>query len=79
MSIEIEKLSFEDALSMLENIVKDLEDEKITLDESIEKFELGVKLSSRCLAKLNEAEKKIEELTKTEDGKLITKELSLEE
>ncbi len=79
MGLEIEKLTFEEALAMLEKIVKELEDEKITLDESIEKFELGVKLSSHCIEKLNQAEKKIEELTRSENGKLITKELKIDE
>ncbi len=79
MEIEIEKLSFEQAMNMLENIVKDLEDEKISLEESIKKFEIGVKLSSFCLEKLNEAEKKIEELTRTDNGKLITKDLNISE
>ncbi|MBN1299250.1 MAG: exodeoxyribonuclease VII small subunit [Actinobacteria bacterium] len=79
MSDKIEDLTFEEALAKLENIVKDLEEEKITLEESIKKFETGVKLSSYCLNKLNEAEKKIEELTKTQDGQLLTKELNLKE
>jgi len=79
MGTEIENLTFEDALSKLESIVKDLEDEKITLEESIAKFETGVKLSAYCLNKLNEAEKKIEELTKTGDGKLLAKELNLKD
>ncbi len=77
--MEIEKMSFEEALSKLEETVKELEDENIALESSIEKFEMGVRLSSHCLAKLNEAEKKIEELTRSEDGKLIAKELKLEE
>jgi len=79
MTTDIEKLSFEQALAKLEGIVKELEDEKITLAESISKFEEGVKLSGHCLNKLNEAEKKIEELTKTGDGKLLTKELDLKD
>jgi exodeoxyribonuclease VII small subunit len=77
--MEIEKMSFEEALSKLEETVKELEDENIALESSIEKFEMGVRLSSHCLAKLNEAEKKIEELTRSENGKLIAKELKLEE
>ncbi len=77
--MEISKMSFEEALAKLEEIVKDLENENISLESSIEKFETGVKLSSHCLAKLNEAEKKIEELSRSEEGKLITKELKLEE
>jgi len=77
MEKEIEKLSFEEALLKLEAIVNELEDEKIELEESIKRFELGVRLSSHCLAKLDEAEKKIEELTRTQDGKLVAKELKL--
>jgi exodeoxyribonuclease VII small subunit len=77
--MEISKMSFEEALTKLEGIVKELENENIALESSIEKFETGVKLSSHCLTKLNEAEKKIEELSRSEDGKLITKELKLEE
>jgi exodeoxyribonuclease VII, small subunit len=77
MEKEIEKLSFEEALLKLEAIVNELEDEKIALEESIKRFELGVRLSSHCLAKLDEAEKKIEELTRTQDGKLVARELKL--
>ena len=73
--MEIEKLSFEDAIKELEKIVEYLEDDEIELEDSLEKFEMGVKLSSHCLSKLNEAEKKIEELTRSKDGKLITREL----
>ena len=76
--MEVDKLSFEDSISKLEEIVKDLENENITLEESMEKFELGIKLSSNCLRKLNEAEEKIEELTRSEDGKLIAKELKID-
>ena len=77
--MEIEKMSFEEALAKLEGIVKELEGENIPLEESISKFELGVKLSSHCLSKLNEAERKIEELTRSEEGKLIVKELKMDE
>jgi len=79
MEKEIEKLSFEEALLKLETIVNELEDEKIALEESIKRFEFGVRLSSHCLAKLDEAEKKIEELTRTQDGKLVASELKLDD
>jgi len=77
--MKIEEMSFEESIKKLEKIVKKLEDENISLEESMENFEMGIKLSSSCLKKLNEAEGKIEELTRSEDGKLITKELDLEE
>ncbi len=76
--MKIDKMSFEESIKKLEEIVKELEDENISLEESMEKFELGIKLSSNCLKKLNEAEGKIEELTRSEDGKLVTKELDLD-
>ncbi len=75
----LENMDFEQALKSLEQVVKELEDENISLENAMEKFEQGIKFSSFCLKKLNQAEKKIEELTKTEDGKLITRELEIKE
>jgi len=76
--MEIDKMTFQEALSKLEEIVRDLESESITLEDSIKKFELGIKLSSLCLNKLDKAEKKIEELTRNKEGKLVAKELKME-
>ncbi|MEA2016342.1 MAG: exodeoxyribonuclease VII small subunit [Actinomycetota bacterium] len=77
--MKIEEMNFEESIKKLEEIVKKLEDENISLEESMKNFEMGIKLSSSCLKKLNEAEGKIEKLTRSEDGKLIAKELDLEE
>lgn len=77
--MNIDKLTFEEAMSQLEEIVKDLEDENISLDSAMEKFETGVKLSEFCLKKLGEAEKKIEELTRDEKGQLKVNEIDLKE
>ena len=66
---KIKKMSFDEAVLQLEEIVKELEDKNMTLESSIEKFELGVKISSHCLNKLDEAEKKIEQLTRSGSGK----------
>jgi len=62
---KIKKMSFDEAVLQLEEIVKKLEDKNMTLESSIEKFELGVKVSSHCLGKLDEAEKRIEQLTRS--------------
>lgn len=43
----------------LENIVKSLEKDNLNLDESISKFETGMKLAKDCNRKIEEAEKKI--------------------
>ncbi len=76
--MKIDELNFEEALGKLEEVVKELEDEDISLEDSMQGFEQGIRLSSHCLKKLNEAEQKIEELTRSEDGKLVTKELEID-
>lgn len=57
-----EHLSFEKALSRLENIVDELEKESITLDESIELYEEGIALSKQCTEKLEDAELRIKKV-----------------
>ena len=51
--------SFEKNMSNLENIVTELEKGDLNLDESISKFEEGIKISKQCNKILEEAEKKI--------------------
>jgi exodeoxyribonuclease VII small subunit len=54
--------SFEDALERLETIVEELESGSLTLEESIARYEEGMKLSKRLTSTLDEAEKRIERL-----------------
>ena len=51
--------NFEKNMSDLENIVTDLEKGDLNLDESISKFEEGIKISKQCNKILEDAEKKI--------------------
>lgn len=53
------KSSFEDNMENLEKIVTELEKGDLNLDESIAKFEDGIKISKECNKILEEAEKKI--------------------
>lgn len=53
------ELNFEEAMEKLEKISTELEDGKLTLDKSVEKFEEGMKLSKACNDILEKAEKKI--------------------
>ena len=57
---EKERLSFEKALARLETIVEKLDDESLSLEESIELYEEGIKLSKECTETLEEAELRIE-------------------
>lgn len=57
-----EPLTFEEALKQLENTVRQLEDENITLEASVELYEKGLKLSRFCSDFLNKAELRIEQV-----------------
>lgn len=43
---DVEKMTFEEALAELEEIVRDLEDGKVTLDQSINAYERGTALKN---------------------------------
>jgi exodeoxyribonuclease VII small subunit len=62
--------AFEDALKRLEEIVQQMESGDLTLENSLGLFEEGVRLTRVCSQRLDEAEKKIELLTKDEQGKV---------
>jgi exodeoxyribonuclease VII small subunit len=65
-------MKFEDALQRLEEIVDRLETGELPLEDSLKVFEEGVALARRCSKYLEEAEKRIELLTKDEAGLLKT-------
>ena len=75
----MEKLTFEESIKELEQLVKDLEGTELTLDESIEKVEKGMKLSKHCSKLLESAEKKITLLIEKEDGSVETEDFKLPE
>jgi exodeoxyribonuclease VII small subunit len=54
---------FEEALERLETIVEELEGGSLSLEQSIARYEEGVKLSRRLTQTLDRAEKRIERLT----------------
>lgn len=58
--------SFEKSLNQLEDIINKLENDGVSLDESIALFEKGVKLSNECRKTLEMAEQKIISLTEAE-------------
>ncbi len=65
--------SFEEAVGRLETIVRDLEDGETGLDESLARYEEGVRLLRRCYEMLERAERKIALLSGVDaDGNPIT-------
>tara|TARA_R110000868_G_scaffold259361_16_gene517563 strand:- start:32867 stop:33061 length:195 start_codon:yes stop_codon:yes gene_type:complete len=57
-----ERPSFEEALKELESIVKQLENDEITLEDSVNLYEKGLELSKFCTEILDQAELRIEQV-----------------
>jgi exodeoxyribonuclease VII small subunit len=78
-SADLEKLSFEEALSELEKIVRQLETGAADLKSSIDSYERGMALKKYCDGKLKEAQGRIEKITVSADGKATTEAFKLSE
>ena len=63
--------SFEAQLATLERIVRELERGDLPLEQSLDLFEQGVRLSRECQERLNEAERRIEVLLRGGDGATV--------
>lgn len=74
MPAKEKSISFEDALQELEQIAEKLERGQLSLEDSILAYERGMELKKICADRLNEAEGKIEMLSKS-DGKVVKENL----
>jgi len=72
------KDNFETSMKKLEEIVTELENGNLNLDESVEKFEEGMKIAKQCNNILEDAEKKITILLEGNDGELKEEDFSAE-
>lgn len=70
MSKQGPKLTFEQALEKLEKIVAEIEEGKVSLEESIERYAEGITLIEQCRSILDQAEQKIQLLSKGKAGAL---------
>lgn len=64
-----EEIKFEKAMEKLEEIVEELEAGDLSLEDALKRYEEGVKLSVICQKRLTQAEKKVEMLVRSQDGK----------
>ena len=71
-------VNFEDNMEKLEKIVSELEKGDLNLDDSIAKFEDGIRISKECNKILEEAEKKITILLE-KDGEVKEENFIVEE
>ena len=64
----IDNISFEDAMAILEESVNKLEQGELTLDESLNIYEEAIKLVSVCNQRLDSAKQRVQLLTETTEG-----------
>ncbi len=74
----VKDLSFEEAMTELEQIVRELEGGRIKLDDAVTAYERGVELKKHCEEKLKEAQTKIEKLEINPQGELSATPLDVE-
>lgn len=74
----VEKMSFEEALKELEDIVAKLERGEVDLEESIAIYERGAALKAHCEARLKSAELKVRQIVQGGDGDVATEPASFE-
>ncbi|MEX2450417.1 MAG: exodeoxyribonuclease VII small subunit [Rhodospirillales bacterium] len=65
---DIAKMSFEDALDALEEIVRSLEEGEIKLEDAINAYERGAHLKRHCETKLQEAKTRVDKVVLSPDG-----------
>ena len=65
---DIAKMSFEDALAQLEEIVRNLEGGDSALDDAIAASERGAALKRHCESKLRQAQARVEKISLGADG-----------
>jgi exodeoxyribonuclease VII small subunit len=64
---DIDKLSFEEAIKELTNIVGKIEQGQIPLQDSLEQYEKGMALIKQCRSILQKAEERIEKISKEDE------------
>lgn len=70
---DVSKMSFEDALAELEQIVRALEGGQQKLEDAITAYERGASLRKHCEAKLAEAEARVAAIVRSADGSVTTR------
>ena len=64
---DVDKLSFEESIKELTDIVGKIEQGEIPLQDSLEQYEKGMALIKQCRTILQKAEERIEKITKEEE------------
>ncbi len=67
---ERKKTDIESSMKRLEEIVKEMEEEKLPLDKSLKLYEEGIGLVAKCSEELEAAKRKIKILQQGKDGEI---------
>jgi exodeoxyribonuclease VII small subunit len=78
ISPDIRKMSYEEALTELEDIVRQLEDGSGGLDDGIKGYERGAMLKRHCEAKLQDAQMRVEKIVLNADGSTSVEDADLD-
>ena len=78
MSEEVDKMSFEDIMKTLEDLVKQLESGELDLDKSLEVYERAVVLRDHCKKILDESDRKVQTIMETASG-IVKKDFQVNE
>ena len=78
MSEEVDKMSFEDSMKTLEDLVKQLESGELDLDKSLEVYERAVVLRDHCKKILDESDRKVQTILETASG-IVKKDFQVNE
>lgn len=65
---EIARLSFEEAIDQLRRIVERIEQGQVSLEESLQQYEMGMALIKHCRGILQQAEKRVETVSMDQQG-----------
>ena len=70
---DIRRMTFEEALQLLEEIVRRLEGGEVSLEDSIETYTRGTQLKRHCESKLASARERVEQIELKQDGSVTAK------
>jgi len=65
---DIARLSFEEAIDQLRRIVERIEQGQVSLEESLQQYEMGMALIKHCRGILQQAEKRVETVSMDQQG-----------
>ena len=75
-NIELDKLTFEEAMKELELLVDSLDKGDISLDDAIAAYDRGSQIKDYCQKKLNEAKMKVETIQSSDNIETVPEKLS---